>query len=99
MTNDLHSKVDVMCEILKRVEEKVTIQNGNVARLTEWRIQHTEQTAEATRKIDRVEDKIKTLEPVISALKHPRIVLLAVVAFVLLTVKSSLTSAVSLLGI
>jgi predicted nuclease with TOPRIM domain len=106
MTKDVHAKLEVLCETVRHIsanvqeiKEKVTIQNGNVARLTEWRIQHTEQSSSLDRKIERVEDKVAKLEPVLVALRYPRVLLLAVVAIVLLSVKSSLTSTLAFLGI
>jgi UDP-N-acetylglucosamine enolpyruvyl transferase len=99
MKDDLHSKVDVMCEILKRVDEKVTIQNGNVARLKEWQIQHMEQECNQVRAVEELRTKLTILEPVISTMKYPRVVMLAIVAVILLSVKGSLASAFSLFGI
>lgn len=72
----LESKLEVLCEVVHRIEEKVDKQNGSVARLHEWQIAHIEQSKERCKQIEGlIADQAamtERLAPVLAALKYPR---------------------------
>ena len=72
----LESKLEVLCEVVHRIEEKVDKQNGSVARLKEWQIAHVEQSKERCKQIEGlIADQAamtERLAPVLAALKYPR---------------------------
>ena len=94
-----HSELKVLCEIVRRIEEKVDKQNGSVARLVEWRIQHEEHVAAQKKEIDGIQTKLGILDPVIATMRYPRVVVLAVLAILFLSVKDAIVPIFSILGI
>lgn len=80
--DDVHTKLEVLCEIMKRIEidvqdvkQKVTTQNGNVARIKEWMAVHEEQAQARSRHISNNEACISglklDLQPVLALVRYP----------------------------
>jgi ribosomal protein S20 len=93
MSHTIESKLEVLYEIVKRIEsdvqevkEKVTVQNGNVARIESWRVVHDEQAERRTAHISKNENDISLLKKNLRVLlffsEYPKMGIFLIVAAV-----------------
>lgn len=86
----LAAKLEVLCEVVKRIDENVEKQNGSVAKLKEWQIQHIEQAIARDREIEATAATVRALgeelRPVRVVLKYPLVFTMGVLTLYALAI-------------